>query len=129
MRTWPSSIAFSISQEEELYCQTDHRRVDGDQPGGKHQVVYVYLEGTMGTDQLWDHSINLEALGLAEHDLLALDVPFTEVWQTVKEFPSNKLPGPKKGRFYKRCWGVIKSDLIGGAWSVPKKVDAIAVKD
>ena len=82
----------------------------------------------MGTDQLWDHSINLEALGLAEHDLLALDVPFTEVWQTVKEFPSDKLPGPKTGRFYQCCWGVIKSDLLGGAWSVPKKVDAIAVK-
>lgn len=114
MRTWPSSIAFSVSQEEELYCQ--NRRADGDQPGGKHQVVYVYFEGTMGTDQQWDHSINLEALGLPEHDILALDVSFTEVWQTVKEFPSDKLPGPKTGRFYKRCWGVIKSDLLGGAW-------------
>lgn len=85
----------------------------------KHQVVYGYFEGIMGIGHRRDH-YNLDALGFLEQELLALDVSFMEeVWQMAKEFHSDKLLGPNgfTSRLYKRCWGVIKYDLLGGAWS------------
>jgi len=49
-------------------------------------------------------------------DLSALDDPITEdeVWQTIKNLPADRAPGPDgyTGRFYKSCWQIIKSDLM-----------------
>lgn len=50
------------------------------------------------------------------YDLADLDLPFTdnEVWETIKQLPSDKAPGPDgfTGRFYKSCWAIIKDDVM-----------------
>jgi hypothetical protein len=81
-----------------------------------------------------------------------LDLPFTEeeVWNTIKQMPSDKAPGPDgyTSRFYKTCWPIIKNDImaaISAIWSrkvvnlgilncayitlLPKKEDADQHKD
>jgi hypothetical protein len=49
-------------------------------------------------------------------DLAALDLPFTEeeVWNMIKELPSDKSPAPDgmTGAFYKSAWSVIKGDVL-----------------
>lgn len=48
-------------------------------------------------------------------DPTSLDEPITEeVWQTIKNLPADKAPGPDgyTGRFYKSCWQIIKPDLM-----------------
>ena len=91
-------------------------------------------------------------MGISEHNLSELDLPFTEeeVWSTIKQMPSDKAPGPDgfTGRFYKTCWPIIKEDImaaISAIWSrklvnfgtlnsayitlLPKKEDADQPKD
>jgi hypothetical protein len=64
----------------------------------------------------------LQALGLPSHNLAALDSPFSEkeVWETLKQMPSDKAPGPDgfTGRFYKTCWSVIKQDVMAAMSAV-----------
>jgi hypothetical protein len=113
----------------------------------KARVVNDFYENLLGTNLTRDHSINLEELGTAIHNLANLEIPFTEdeVWATVKKLPSDKAPGPDgfTGRFYKACWPIIKEDIMAAMsaiWSrkfrgfevlntayitlLPKKVDA-----
>ena len=56
------------------------------------------------------------------HDLQELDAIFTEeeVWETIKDMPSDKAPGPDgfSGRFYKSCWPIIKSDIMAALIAV-----------
>jgi hypothetical protein len=91
-------------------------------------------------------------LGVQQHELSLLDVPFTEeeVWATIKDMPLDKAPGPDgfTGRFYKTCWNIIKGDLLMALDTIfrghvfnfgrlnttfitllPKKTDAVEVKD
>jgi hypothetical protein len=37
-----------------------------------------------------------------------------EVWETIKDMPSNRVPGPDgfTGLFYKVAWPIIKRDIM-----------------
>jgi hypothetical protein len=73
-----------------------------------------------------------------------------EVWETIKQLPSDKAPGPDgfTGGFYKACWDIVKTDImraVSAVWCrkfcnfhklnsafitlVPKKEGADLVKD
>jgi len=118
---------------------------------GKQEAVLQFYENLLGTAEVRDHTIDLEALGLQWHDLSVLEEPFSEeVWTTVKNMPLDQAPGPDgfTGRFYKTCWNIIKDDimlalsviqqghvahfrLLNTAFItlLPKKPDATLVKD
>jgi hypothetical protein len=73
----------------------------------KAKVVDEFYGSLLGTRQDREHSIDLQALGIPTHNLTILDSPFSEkeVWETIKQLPSDKAPGPDgfMGRFYKAC--------------------------
>lgn len=69
-------------------------------------------------------ALNLDFVGLPSHNMGELDPPFSEkdVWETIKQLPSDKAPGPDgfTGRFYKACWPLIKDDVLvafSAVWS------------
>jgi hypothetical protein len=73
----------------------------------KAKVVDEFYGSLLGTRQDREHSIDLQALGIPTHNLTILDSPFSEkeVWETIKQLPSDKASGPDgfMGRFYKAC--------------------------
>jgi hypothetical protein len=95
-RKWKNSIAKIVADGQIL---TNHE--------DKARAVNDFYENLLGTNLNKDHSINLEELGTAVHNLAYLEIPFTEdeVWATVKKLPSDKESGPDgfTGRFYKTC--------------------------
>ena len=118
----------------------------------KAAVIDEFYVNLLGSCTAREHTINLAELGISEHNLSELDLPFTEeeVWSTIKQMPSDKAPGPVgfTGRFYKTCWPIIKEDImaaISAIWSrklvnfgtlnsayitlLPKKEDADQPKD
>jgi hypothetical protein len=82
----------------------------------KEQAAFDFYNSLLGTAEQRDITIDLEQLELQPHDLQELDAFFTEeeVWETIKDMPSDKAPGPDgfTGRFYKSCWPIIKSDIM-----------------
>jgi hypothetical protein len=62
--------------------------------------------------------LNLEALDIPTVDIQELEVMFSEeeVWNTIRELPLDKAPGPDgfTGAFYQRAWPVIKPDILAG---------------
>lgn len=118
----------------------------------KQEAVDQFYEDLLGTAEARDYTIDFAELGIQQHDLSALEVPFTEeeVWATIKEMPLDKAPGPDgfTGRFYKTCRNIIKEDVMSALRSIhrghvfrfrllnttlisllPKKQDALSVKD
>jgi len=118
----------------------------------KAAAVLEFYDNLIGTDCARGRSINLDALDSPSFGLDALDLPFSEeeVWNTIKELPPDKAPGPDgfTGRFYKCCWAIIKSDVMAvvhALWAgnfrnfrklnsafitlIPKKTNAVQVKD
>jgi hypothetical protein len=118
----------------------------------KSRAVDDFYIKLLGTTANRAHSIDLQALGIPSHDLADLDAPFSEkeVWETIKQLPSDKAPGPIgfTGGFYKACWPIIKQDMmraVSAIWSrrfrnfdklnsayitlIPKVVGADQVKD
>jgi hypothetical protein len=89
----------------------------------KAQVLLNFYSNLIGTREQRQSSINLEALGIQQHDLHMLEAPISEeeVWNTIKLLPSDKAPGPDgfTGCFYKVCWPIIKGDImvaVSAAW-------------
>jgi hypothetical protein len=82
----------------------------------KQAVVLDFYDNVLGKAEERDFSIDLEELGIQQHELSLLDDPFSEeeVWATIKDLPLDKAPGPDgfTGRFYKTCWSIIKGDLL-----------------
>lgn len=78
----------------------------------KEKVVFDFYNNLLGAVLDRNRTVDLEALGMPTHDLQTLDIPITveEVWNTIKELPSDKAPGPDgfTGRFFKSCWQIIK---------------------
>jgi hypothetical protein len=70
----------------------------------------------LGTIDNREHSLDLGAIGLLRFDLDDLGEIFSEaeVWETIKEMPSNRAPGPNGfiGAFCKRAWPIIKGDVM-----------------
>jgi hypothetical protein len=118
----------------------------------KSRAVDDFYIKLLGTTANRAHSIDLQALGIPSHDLADLDAPFSEkeVWETIKQLPSDKAPEPIgfTGGFYKACWPIIKQDMmraVSAIWSrrfknfdklnsayitlIPKVVGADQVKD
>jgi hypothetical protein len=90
----------------------------------KEKLIHEFYEGLLGNNLHRDNTIDLQALGIPTHNLVDLDLPFSEeeVWETVKKLPSDKAPGPDgfTGLFYKACWPVIKGDIMvamSAVWS------------
>jgi hypothetical protein len=79
-------------------------------------AAFFNFYGLLGTAEVRDVTVDLEALGMPSYDLDALDAPVSEeeVWGTIKALPSDKSPGPDgfTGRFYKSCWSVIMADFM-----------------
>jgi hypothetical protein len=132
-----------VSEEGGMIC-TSHE--------DKAALVDGFYGGLLGSCLIREHTIDLSALGVPTHDLSAFDSPFSEkeVWNTIKQLPSNKAPGPDgfTGAFYKSCWPIIKQDAMNvmlAVWSrrflnfdkmnnafitlIPKTVGADRVKD
>lgn len=82
----------------------------------KASALFTYFNGIMGTNFERSRRFNLDALGVPVEDLEDLDRLFTEaeVWSVVQQLPSDKAPGPDgfTGLFYKRCWSIIKGDIM-----------------
>ncbi|KAK1630801.1 hypothetical protein QYE76_005116 [Lolium multiflorum] len=96
--------------------------------------------------------MELETLEIPTMDLHELERMFSEeeVWNTIRELPSDRAPGPDgfTGAFYQRAWPVIKHDIMAGVRKlgvgdgrgfgrlnralitlIPKRQDAMEVKD
>lgn len=142
LRSWINWLNHCDANTKLFHHHARHRK-------RKNFIGKLVLEDKICTSQ---HTINLGELGIAEHDLSDLDLPFTEeeVWNTIKQMPSDKAPGPDgyTSRFYKTCWPIIKNDImaaISAIWSrkvvnlgilncayitlLPKKEDADQHKD
>jgi hypothetical protein len=74
--------------------------------------VDQFYNNLIGQSEFTERTIDLEALGLPYHDLSDLDSPCSdqEVWDTIRNLPSDKALGPDgfTGRFYKDYWNTIK---------------------
>jgi hypothetical protein len=62
----------------------------------KARTVDEFYTNLLGSTQDREHSLDLHAIGVPSHNLDDLDAPFTEkeVWETIKQLPSDKAPGP-----------------------------------
>jgi hypothetical protein len=82
----------------------------------KEAVFFDSYNELLGRIQNREHTINLDMLDIQEHDLQDLGALFTkeEVWEIIKEMPSDKAPGPNGfiGAFYKRAWPTIKLEIM-----------------
>jgi hypothetical protein len=90
----------------------------------KANLVQEFYGSLLGSRLNREHSIDLQALGIPTHDLIALDLPLSEeeVWDTIKNLPLDKPPRSDgfTGGFYKSCWTLIKHDIMAGVsvvWS------------
>lgn len=88
----------------------------------KAEVLLNFFSNLIGTREERQHTLDLEALSIQRHELEALDAPISEdeVWNFIKQLPSDKAPGPDgfTGRFYKICWGIIKGDIMAAVSAV-----------
>jgi hypothetical protein len=84
----------------------------------KNEVFTEEYVRLIGSIQNREHSLNLEALNIPVADLSELDTMFTEeeVWNTIREMPGDRAPGPDgfTGAFYQRAWPIIKPDILAG---------------
>jgi hypothetical protein len=82
----------------------------------KAMLVDDFYRSLLGTRLNRTVTINLNYLGLPSHNLKDLDLPITEkeVFEAIKEMPSDKAPGPDGfiERFYKACWPTIKENVM-----------------
>lgn len=79
---------FIARLQEEGQVHTDHE--------AKAEVLLNYYSNLLGTEGTRDHTLNLDFLGIQQHDLAALDASITEeeVWGVIKKMPSDKAPAP-----------------------------------
>lgn len=91
----------------------------------KSDLVYEYYNDILGKPFTRSHGINFQHLGIPQLDLERLGDCFTEaeVWDTIKELPSYRAPGPDgfTGLFNKVTWPVIKVQVVNAfnqLWSL-----------
>lgn len=87
----------------------------------KAEVLLRFYTKLIGSSEEREHTIDPEAMGIQQHDLQLLDAPISEeVWNVIKQLPSDKAPGPDgfTGRFYKICWQTIKGDIMAAISAV-----------
>jgi hypothetical protein len=87
--------------------------------------MWDFYTSLIGTREGKNCTIDLDVLGMQQHELSGLDAPFSEeeVWNIIKDLPNDKAPGLDGfiGRFYKSCWPVIKADIMAAVWQTDFK--------
>lgn len=82
---------------------------------GKVQILQHFYSYLLGTHVQRDQALDWDRLHLCTIDEL-FDRPFTEdeLENTVMMLPVEKAPGPDgfTGTFYKKCWQMIKPDVL-----------------
>jgi hypothetical protein len=82
----------------------------------KEDIFYDYYKGLLGTIQNREYTMDLQLLGLQDHDLSEMVEIFSEeeIWGVIKELPPDRAPSPDGfvGAFYKRAWPVIKGEIM-----------------
>jgi hypothetical protein len=93
-------------------------------PEDKLRAALDFYDALIGSAEQRDFTLDFLSLGVQQHDLSELEVPFTEeeVWATIREIPLDKAPGPDgfTGRFYKVCWNSIKDDVLAALLAVQR---------
>jgi hypothetical protein len=78
----------------------------------KVSIIQTYFDKIMGRPPQRTTDLNRDSLGITQHDLRGLDVPFTEdeLKNMINQMPSDKAPGPDgfTGAFIKSCRDIIK---------------------
>lgn len=82
----------------------------------KAQALFCYFSEAIGSSAGTTAMVDLPSIGIEHMDLEHLEYPFSEleVWNTVKELPVDKSPGPDgfTAEFYRVAWGIIKQDIM-----------------
>jgi hypothetical protein len=82
----------------------------------KSALAFNHFSNLKGSPSIRTRAINWEDLGYEHHDLEDHDAPFTtqEIEAVIKDMPSEKALGPNEfiGCFYKKCWSIIKDNVI-----------------
>ena len=82
-------------------------------------MILTHFDEIMGRPPQRITDLNWDSLGITQHDLRGLDVPFTEdeLKNVINQMPFDKAPGPDGfiGAFIKSCWDIIKDDIIAAA--------------
>jgi len=85
----------------------------------KVSVILTHFDEIMGRPPQRITDLNWDSLGITQHDLRGLDVPFTEdgLKNVINQMPSDKAPGPDgfTWAFIKSCWDIIKDDIVAAA--------------
>jgi mannosylglycoprotein endo-beta-mannosidase len=75
-----------------------------------------YYNGLLGAIQNREHTMDLQLLGVQEHDLSELADIFSEeeIWGVIKELPPDRATCPDSfmGASYKRAWPIIKGEIM-----------------
>ena len=82
----------------------------------KEDIIHDHFASVMGRGPSRVMDLNWENLHFGEVGMEGIDAPFTveEVQQAINQMPSNKAPGPDgfTGAFFKKCWSIIKEDVM-----------------
>jgi mannosylglycoprotein endo-beta-mannosidase len=79
-------------------------------------IVLSHFSSVMGRGEARKCDFNWDGIVFENPSLQHLGEPFTEeeVLHAIKQLPGDKAPGPDgfTGIFFKRCWDVVKTDLM-----------------
>jgi hypothetical protein len=82
----------------------------------KEVIVLSHFSSVMGRGEARKCDFNWDGIVFENPSLQHLGEPFTEeeVLHAIKQLPGDKAPGPDgfTGIFFKRCWDVVKTDLM-----------------
>ncbi|XP_051228971.1 uncharacterized protein [Lolium perenne] len=82
----------------------------------KANILHKHFVNLLGKTSQRQNRLNWDALGIQLVNLSHLDAPFSldELKEAVFGLHSEKAPGPDgfTGIFYKRCWEIIREDLL-----------------
>jgi hypothetical protein len=82
----------------------------------KEAIPYNFYRDLLGTNVNRAQVLDWSILNLCRLEDDEMDRPFTEeeIEQTIRLLPAEKAPGPDgfTGTFYKRCWQIIKKDVM-----------------
>lgn len=84
----------------------------------KEEIVHQFYSELLGSRVERTQSIDWNSLQLSTFEGSELDEPFSEeeMEHAIKLLPAEKAPGPDgyTGTFYKKCWQVIRGDIMAG---------------
>lgn len=88
----------------------------------KKEIIQQHFQSIMAQPSPRTKDLNWALQDLPVVDLTTLDAPFTEeeVLRAISLAPKDKAPGPDgfTGLFFKKCWTIIKSDVLAALNSI-----------